>query len=110
MKPRKFHSIQIHRHANVTSTGHYGWEVSYRDTSGNRHHRWYHYGLMKPMEFKAPKYLIAEVERLIAADIENGITVFYEFDRDGNKRYENLRYHDPDYVQRSILPNLKGAS
>ena len=47
----------------------------------------------------APQYLIAEADRLIAQGCREGRFKFYEYDRDGNKRYENLRYHDGEHVQ-----------
>lgn len=40
----------------------------------------------------APKYLTAEVERQIAELLTTGKPKPYEYDRDGNKRFENLRY------------------
>lgn len=108
MKARKFHSVEVSRQCNVSSSGHYHWQVWYRDLSNKRYHRHYCYNVGDPLDFKAPAYLVAEVERLIASDIEAGITRFFEYEQYGSKRFENLRYHDPDYVMKSILPTLKG--
>lgn len=49
--------------------------------------------------WEGPKYLIDEVDRQIAQGCRDGRFKFYERDRDGNKRYDNLRYHDDEHVQ-----------
>jgi hypothetical protein len=47
---------------------------------------------------KIPRYFQRELERQIVALLKDPTTRFHEYDRDGNKRYEDLRYFDADYV------------
>lgn len=52
-------------------------------------------------DLEIPQYFEDEILRGLLAALKQGVTV-YEYDRDGNKRYENLRYHDDEWVQRRI--------
>lgn len=51
------------------------------------------------IQWRAPKYVCQEVERQIAEMAETNQFKVYEYDRDRNKRYTDLRYHDPEFFK-----------
>lgn len=54
-----------------------------------------------PLNVKFPAYFVKAVKAAILAKLPT--SKVYERDREGGKRYEDLRYHhDPDWVQRWI--------
>jgi len=44
-----------------------------------------------------PLYVHTEVQRQIAKKLRDGTFSFYEYDREGNRRYDELRYRNEDY-------------
>ncbi len=44
-------------------------------------------------ELTLPAYFHLEIKRALHDLLTDGKPVFHEFDRDGNKRYDELRYH-----------------
>lgn len=48
-----------------------------------------------------PAYARRMVDEAILADLKDGARVF-EYDREGMKRYDELRYHEPDWIERRI--------
>lgn len=48
-----------------------------------------------------PAYARRMVDEAILADLKDGARVF-EYDREGMKRYNELRYHEPDWIERRI--------
>ena len=44
-----------------------------------------------------PRYFMLEVKRALLAVLPTAR--YHECDRDGNQRYEDLRYHRPDWVE-----------
>lgn len=97
---RAYENIRVSKQVNISSTCHYHFKV-YWDGG----HRDYSLGvgfLGKPPHFDwngAPDYLQNEVERQIVEMFKDETAKFYEYDRDGNKRYTNLRYYYPDTVK-----------
>jgi hypothetical protein len=64
-------------------------------------------------EPKFPKYVEEAVDEQVVQLLMGNDTVYYEYDRDGNKRYENFRYHDPENAKgygRQILASLEKKS
>lgn len=49
-------------------------------------------------QWDAPQYVRREVGKQLIAVLRDPETRYYEYDRDGNKRYENLRYWDAESV------------
>lgn len=95
---RKYTNITVSKHVYVTSTGHYEARVMW--TGGMAYYA-LGMGLLTTTGYtwdRAPKYLVSEAQRLIAEMFRDGSAKFYEYDRDHNKRYDNLRYHDPEVV------------
>lgn len=82
-----------------SSTGHYGVDVriSYR---GHNRKRSYDFngGFWLPQAYipaTMPKYIERAVDERLRELYTAGKLRFYECDRDGNRRYDDLRYHDP---------------
>lgn len=48
-----------------------------------------------------PAYARRMVDEAVLADLKAGARVF-EYDRDGFKRHTDLRYHEPDWIERRI--------
>lgn len=46
-----------------------------------------------------PKYFILEVKRQIALLFETNSIVWHEYDKNGNKRFENLKYFDANILK-----------
>lgn len=96
----RFTNVRLRKEVRVMSNGHYWFRVSMdggrtRDYAPDTGFD----GLGNSFSWAAPKYLIAETDRLIADGCATGYFVFYEHDQDGNRRYDNLRYHDPEHIQ-----------
>ena len=66
--------------------GHFGYQRGYFEIKGRR--EW----LLKEM----PAYFENEVRRQIVARARGEGFKVYEHDRDGNKRFTDLRYYDPE--------------
>lgn len=106
MKIYNLESVWVSTLCYVSSSGHYHWDVGYSDTRGKRYTGSYCYGFGL-YERCIPKYLETEIEKRIADMLESGTTKFHEYDRDGNKRFENLRYHLPEYIP-NMIKRLRG--
>lgn len=95
-KRRRYQNVKAARAVYVNSLGQYHLEVWYEDVLlGKTIEREYCWDLLDPLGVKAPAYLERECERLFLARLKDDGTRFYEFDRDGHKRYTGLRYYDP---------------
>lgn len=102
---QRYTDIYVFKDINVSSSGHYFAKVAYQDrgervvrdyclTSGFIARRKYNAGDWTG----APSYLEQEARRLIVENIRNGWFAYFEYDREGSKRYSNLRYYDADHV------------
>lgn len=105
----RFTEIYVKPFVYVSSSGDYTVDVLYKENAkpegGARFCREFHLNAEKFMTnnnqlgyVKMPKYVISEVlcqlRKLVEAD---GLRP-YEYDRDGNKRWDNLRYYDRDVI------------
>lgn len=55
----------------------------------------------------APDYLYTVVDALVVDLLSGDRVKYYECDRDGTRRYEGLRYHDPERIA-WLIETLKG--
>ena len=96
MKARKFTDLQCDDEVYVDSYGGYHFEIYARHygrkVSG---YRWVYQTGYGWEDFPdAPNYVTNEARRLILKRLKSKNTRFYEYDRDRNQRFTNLRYHD----------------
>lgn len=49
------------------------------------------------------KYIMYAIREGIAQALEDGTLKIFEYDRDRNKRYTDLRYHPDDWNQKAVL-------
>lgn len=102
----RYTDICVFKDINVSSSGHYFAKVSYRDR-GQRVVRDYCLtsGFIARKKYNAgdwagaPKYLRCEVRRLLVESIRSDWFAYFEYDREGSKRYSNLRYYDVEHVK-----------
>lgn len=111
MTYRKFINVRVWTHINISSSGHYFAEMSYTevDRDGKIRRTWSRdycvsddiFLALSPYqdEWSAPKYVYEAVHSQLIDLHEKGKLKFFEYDRDKNKRYENLRYHEPEHWQ-----------
>jgi hypothetical protein len=100
--PRAWKLLLVRKVVYCSSTGHYFFKCLF-DRNGQR----------VPIEYCSdghtsraiPRYALAAIERTIGGGYPDYFQV-YEIDREGNRRYEGYRYHDPAYFQ-LILKGLK---
>jgi len=99
LSKRRYSNVRVLTDVRVMSDGHYWLTVimdggprrSYSPTFGFEGRGWY-------PTWEGPQYLIAETDRLIAEGCRNGTFRFYEHDQEGQRRYDGLRYHDPEQI------------
>jgi hypothetical protein len=102
MKPRKYRNVTVYTKVNVSSSYHHWFSVGiteYKDDEPQRRRRFtwsFEFGL-EPRSM--PQYVKREIERQVLDGIRAGSFIWYEVDRDGNERYDNLRYHSCEAVQ-----------
>jgi hypothetical protein len=94
---RAYLNIQVLREIYVSSSGHYFGKMRYvhngqrftRDVDLNN-------GTVLALDdvypVQLPQYVMRRVWELYLEAFEHGHNDYYEYDRDGNKRYDNLRY------------------
>ena len=103
MKKRAYVDIQVFREINVSSSGHYFGKMRYVhngrritlevDLSNGV--------VMGKRNFDAiqlPQYVLRRVWELYLEAFEKGHNRYFEYDRDGNKRYDDLRYYSHESV------------
>jgi hypothetical protein len=106
MAERVYTILRVHTAINVSSSSDYfgGVIYTYHD---KRIYRDVHLnngtvmGLNDSWDVKMPQYFMRELWRLYREVLAEGAK-FYEYDRDKNKRWENLRYHDQRMVDHMI--------
>lgn len=102
MPQHKYTQVFVTSEVNVSSTGHYSFHVIIVEAT--RLHRLYYDGLRsfwtETTDPRFPEYVIRECQYQVMNLLLSDKTRYYEYDRDGNKRYENLRYHDVERVKR----------
>lgn len=107
MKNKRFTLFGAARDINVSSSGNYTANVWFWE-AGERKSYWYdpQIGLESKSQNhftrNVPKYVIEAVEAELRRLWLNGELRFFEYDRDGNERYADLRYHCPEWFARLI--------
>ncbi len=98
MKPRKYQDIRVIDEVYVSSSNHHFFRVVMKQLSGDKRlhiNDDYAFGCAEPFEHRRyPKYVLEAVERAILELLKSDKAIFHEIDRDGEKRYEDLRYHE----------------
>jgi hypothetical protein len=103
MRQRKYTDFSPHRQVNVTSSYDYDFTVTFlNNTTGKRESVDYFFGVYQEWEHRYPKYFMVGVELVVLDLLESDKAVYYEFDRDRNKRFTDLRYHSVENVQHMI--------
>lgn len=101
MKPRKYGTPSLMFNVYVSSSRHYTFsfhvtEYLHGQPGKRRTVTWcYEFGT-EPCTL--PRYLVADMQAKVKAGIKAGVFRYYEYDQDGNKRYDGLRYFDADHV------------
>ncbi len=101
-KQRKFTSIHVSNEVNISSTGHYHFNVSLLENGTGKDYCWNPgCSWLTPRkgeihEIRVPRYVIKTIEDTVRAAHTAGELRFFEYDRDGVKRYADLRYHDAE--------------
>ena len=92
-KPRVWKLLKVSSTVYCTSTGHYFFSCVF-----DYHHSrpTIQYCLNGGTDKPLPKYALAAIKEHIGFEGPDKFKV-YECDRDGNARYTDLRYHDPEY-------------
>jgi hypothetical protein len=103
MKTRKYTNIRVSKRVNVSSTCHYSFSVQFDAKRPFHFSGALHYcpgdGFWTATGYpKFPQYVTDAVNQSVLERLKDPQTVYFERDRDGNERTENLRYHDPEYV------------
>lgn len=61
-----------------------------------------------PFTYKGyPSYVLRSIASQLKEKLDNGELSVYEHDRDGNRRYQDLRYHRADYLEQLITMNYE---
>ncbi len=101
MPQPKYTEVSVLSEVNVSSTRHYSFRVVIKEA--NKIHRVFYDGSKgfwtETTHPRFPQYVIRECQRQTMSRLLSDDTRYFEYDRDGNKRYENLRYHDPEFVK-----------
>jgi hypothetical protein len=94
-KERKHTDIRVSSEVYVDSHGGYHFKVFARIWGSKILGGWVYQTGFGWEDFpNAPDYLTKEAEAKILLALKDPKTVFHEYDRDRNKRYTDLRYHD----------------
>lgn len=103
--------IQVSRQIYISSSYDYFVEVSYKHQQ-----RWWTRtyfitagGLMHLSGmgwFNVPHYVMREIDSQLLELMRSGRVIYHEYDRDGNKRFTDFRYHSPETVER-IMSRLE---
>lgn len=103
VRKRAYQDVQVLRDVYVSSTGHYTGAVRFV-----RHGQRFKYDVDLSggltvfgrglNEIKLPKYVMNRIRELYLEAFEHGHNQYHEYDREGNKRYEDLRYHSQEAV------------
>lgn len=103
----KYTDIRVDNEINCSSSYHHSVRVYCKVNGGfNGRKIWYLFNGFETdtsygyVEF--PKYFEREVYSQLIALFESGKARIFEYDCDGNKRYENLRYHYDGFIEHQI--------
>lgn len=109
MVERKYRNASIESGVYVSSTGHWffsvSWDIHNREgvKVGRHGGDWdgdhaFLRGVKSDIPTRLPDYLNDELDRCVYEKLKAGELRFYEYNRDGVKRYENLRYVDTEII------------
>ena len=109
-KRRAWHSAKVLPDVNVSSSAdyHFAVLVSHHDKRAKAHWSYCDQELLilqrngNQKRQYMPKYLQREIYEQALRLLLNGDARFFEYDRDGNQRYSDLRYHDARLVDAMI--------
>lgn len=105
---RKYTNIEVLKTGYVSSSCDYFIDVSYQRGSEGRYCSTYclagGFVSKRGWDNAKPQYMLAEVKRQIALLVQEDGIKWHEYDKDGNKRYNNLRYYDREL----LLEMVKG--
>ena len=101
MSKRTYSSVKVYSKVRCMSDGHHWFSVKLDYTSGGYLTREYSPGygfdgLGYALGWTAPAYVEAMVKHEIGQMCRDNVFNVYECDRDGNKRRDDLRYHNAD--------------
>lgn len=102
---KRFTDVKVSSHINCSSSFDYFVPVHFSDNGKRKTlHFWINGDELlgkRGYRLEIPVYFHDAIRRELLKTLNAGVKV-YEYDRDGNERYENLRYHEPDNIQRWI--------
>jgi hypothetical protein len=103
MNPRKYTNVHVIDEFYCSSSGDYFAKVFWNENGQKpRVTKTFHVnagvflGTGRAMFWDAPAYLIKEVYGGLWWAVKTGDYQVYEYDREGNERREELRYHEPE--------------
>lgn len=101
MVDRKYTEFSVSRRVNVSSTGHYSFNIHVK---GYRCKwlRWDgHTYFWTPTAYPSfPAYVMKALTALLLERLKAEDTIYYENDQYGGERTKDLRYHDPERIER----------
>lgn len=102
MRSRKYQDIKVSSQVNVSSSSHYHFTVYLSQTTGyikpRRLKEFYSFNVYNRIDTQFPKYVQHEVKAQMLELVKSGKADYFEYDRDGNERREDFRYHDQHHV------------
>lgn len=104
----KKYSVSVSNYVNCSSDSRYHGSVSIRSKDGfdgrdidlESMGLWVHVGVGYTKKY--PKYVKQEIVKQFKEKLDNQELIIYEYNRDSERRYENLRYHDNDLLKSEI--------
>lgn len=102
MAARAYSGIIVSSYINVSSSGHYTGRVFY----GHHGKREAHDVALESLDVfgrglnvkRLPRYVMDEIRSQLLVILEGTEVTFYEYNQDHDKRFTDLRYHDPRAV------------
>ncbi len=102
-RERRFQNIRVSKQVYVNSMTQYSTHVYFTEAGKRKHYLW---GIRDSClttangrldHRRVPKYVMDAIMREMLRLTTDEQLTFYEYDRDGEKRYDGLRYHEPEY-------------
>ena len=118
---RRYQLSHVSSKVYCSSSGHYGVDVAYNvyDATGRlveTEHCTYcpnDEGFWKKKSIvpgSRPKYLVNAIELTLRRKFQAGELRFYEYDKDGNRRWDNFRYHEDHHFAYQIREDHESLS
>jgi len=95
----KYTNIEVEKSGYVSSSYDHHVEVTYQIEGKGRYRSTYcitcgAFSGNRGLDYSKPVYMLKEIVRQLAKLILTDAIQWHEYDREGQKRYENLRYYD----------------